>query len=207
MDEHEARLDRRQVLECMVWAGTGIVWTLNGGVPASRLIGAAKAEETGFSFVQISDSHVGFAKPANPDARATLREGIARIKALPVKPAFMLHTGDVAHLAKPQGVRRRGAIDRRSRAGDALRRPASTTSSIRPRATPISRASARARRAGAGTPSTTTACISSRSSMSSTSARTGWGRSGRTSSPGWTTTSRAARPRRLSSYSRTSRFG
>ena len=102
MDETRAKLDRRQVLECMVWAGTGVVWTLSGGVPTSRLIGEAKAEETGFSFVQISDSHVGFAKPANPDARATLKEAIAKVKALPQQPAFMLHTGDVSHLAKPQ---------------------------------------------------------------------------------------------------------
>ena len=102
MDETRAKLDRRQVQECMVWAGTGVVWTLSGGVPTSRLIGEAKAEETGFSFVQISDSHVGFAKPANPDARATLKEAIAKVKALPQQPAFMLHTGDVSHLAKPQ---------------------------------------------------------------------------------------------------------
>ena len=102
MDETRATLDRRQVLECMVWAGAGVVWTLSGGVPTSRLIGEAKAEESGFSFVQISDSHVGFAKPANPDARATLKEAIAKVKALPQRPAFTLHTGDVAHLAKPQ---------------------------------------------------------------------------------------------------------
>ena len=102
MDEIRAKLDRRQVLECMVWAGSGVVWTMAGGVPTSRLIGAAEAEETGFSFVQISDSHVGFAKPANPDARATLKEGVAKIKALPAKPAFMLHTGDVSHLAKAE---------------------------------------------------------------------------------------------------------
>jgi Icc protein len=102
MDTTRARLDRRQVLECMVWAGTGVVWTLSGGVPTSRLIGEAKAEKSGFSFVQISDSHVGFSKPANPDARATLKEAIGKIKALPQKPAFMLHTGDVSHLAKPE---------------------------------------------------------------------------------------------------------
>jgi len=101
MDTTRARLDRRQVLECMVWAGTGVVWTLSGGVPTSRLIGEAKAEESGFSFVQISDSHVGFAKPANPDARATLKEAIDKIKGMRTKPAFMLHTGDVTHLAKP----------------------------------------------------------------------------------------------------------
>jgi 3',5'-cyclic-AMP phosphodiesterase len=102
MDETRARMDRRQVLECMVWAGTGVVWTLSGGVPNSRLIGEAKAAESGFSFVQISDSHVGFSKPANPDARATLKEAIDKIKGLSTKPAFMLHTGDVSHLAKPQ---------------------------------------------------------------------------------------------------------
>jgi len=102
MDTTRARLDRRQVLECMVWAGTGVVWTLSGGVPTSRLIGEAKAEESGFSFVQISDSHVGFSKPANPDARATLKEAIDKIKGMQTKPAFMLHTGDVSHLAKPQ---------------------------------------------------------------------------------------------------------
>ena len=102
MDDTRAKLDRRQVLECMVWAGTGVVWTLSGGVPTSRLIGQAQAEETGFSFVQISDSHIGFAKPANPDARGTLKEAIGKIKALATKPAFMLHTGDVTHLAKPE---------------------------------------------------------------------------------------------------------
>jgi hypothetical protein len=100
MDEIRRKRDRRQVLECMVWAGTGVVWTLAGGVPTSRLIGEAKAQETGFSFVQISDSHVGFSKPANPDARATLKEAIDKIRALSARPAFMLHTGDVSHLAK-----------------------------------------------------------------------------------------------------------
>ena len=59
-------LDRRQALECMVWAGSGLVWTLNGGVPASNLIGAAEAATASFSFVQISDSHIGFNKPPIP---------------------------------------------------------------------------------------------------------------------------------------------
>ena len=95
-------VDRRQTLKCMVWAGTGLVWTLNGGVPTSALIGSAQAAPSGFSFVQISDSHIGFAKPANPDARATLAEAIARVGALPEKPAFMIHTGDITHLSKPK---------------------------------------------------------------------------------------------------------
>ena len=51
----DTNLSRRQILECMVWAGTGVVWTVAGGVPSSKLIGSAKADETGFSFVQISE--------------------------------------------------------------------------------------------------------------------------------------------------------
>ena len=94
-------LSRRQTLECMAWAGIGVVWTVTGGVPRSSLIGAAKADETGFSFVQVSDSHIGFAKPANPDARATLKEAIGRVTGLARKPAFVLHTGDITHSAKP----------------------------------------------------------------------------------------------------------
>ena len=92
---------RRFALECMTWAGTGVLWTFAGGVPASQLIGRAEAATTGFSFVQISDSHIGFSKPANPDTRATLTEAVNRISAMTDKPAFMLHTGDITHLAKP----------------------------------------------------------------------------------------------------------
>ncbi len=99
--ERDEGLTRRQALECMVWAGTGVVWTLAGGIPKSSLIGSAEAAETGFSFLQISDSHVGFDKPANPNALGTLQEAIGKVIALPVKPAFMIHTGDISHLSKP----------------------------------------------------------------------------------------------------------
>ncbi len=95
-------LHRRQALECMMWAGSGLVWTLNGGVPTSNLVGAAEAATSGFSFVQISDSHIGFNKPANPDPGATLTEAVAKIGELPRKPAFMIHTGDITHLSKPK---------------------------------------------------------------------------------------------------------
>ena len=100
-DDFAGDLDRRQTLKCMLWAGTAVVWTVAGGVPTSRLIGSAKAAEGSFSFVHISDSHVGFAKPANPDARATLDAAIDKVLAMPGDPAFMIHTGDVAHTAKP----------------------------------------------------------------------------------------------------------
>ena len=82
--------------------GTGVLWTVAGGVPTSRLIGEAKAAENGFSFVQISDSHIGFSKPANPDASATLKDAVDRVAAMKDKPAFMLHTGDITHLSKPK---------------------------------------------------------------------------------------------------------
>ncbi len=100
-DEDIGGYDRRHTLKCMLWAGTGVVWTVAGGVPASRLIGAAKAAEGSFSFVQISDSHIGFSKPANPDARLTLDAAIDKVLAMPGSPAFMIHTGDITHTAKP----------------------------------------------------------------------------------------------------------
>ena len=98
-DEHNG-VSRRHALECMIWAGTGVVWTMSGGVPTSALLGTAKAADAGFSFLQISDSHVGFDKAANPNALATLEEAIAKVGALPAKPAFMIHTGDITHLSK-----------------------------------------------------------------------------------------------------------
>jgi 3',5'-cyclic AMP phosphodiesterase CpdA len=100
MKDDEKGVDRRQALECMIWAGTGVLWTLSGGVPKSALLGTAQAAETGFSFLQISDSHVGFDKPANPNALGTLNEAIDKIVAMPAKPAFMIHTGDISHLSK-----------------------------------------------------------------------------------------------------------
>jgi 3',5'-cyclic AMP phosphodiesterase CpdA len=105
--DHGDGPSRRRVLECMTWAGTGMLWTISGGVPHSLgLVDEAKASEAmaadakGLTFLQISDSHMGFDKPANPNAKGTLEEAIARIKAIPQKPAFMIHTGDITHLSK-----------------------------------------------------------------------------------------------------------
>jgi 3',5'-cyclic AMP phosphodiesterase CpdA len=101
-NDHGEGLSRRKVLECMTWAGTGVLWTVAGGVPQSLgLVGEAKAQTAGFTFLQISDSHVGFDKPANPNALGTLEEAINKVKALPAKPAFLIHTGDIVHLSKP----------------------------------------------------------------------------------------------------------
>ena len=95
--------DRRNFLKCMTWAGTAMVWSIAGGIPRSRLIGAAEAATPAkdFSFVQISDSHLGFDKPANPNTTATLDDALKQVKALPGNPAFMIHTGDITHLSKP----------------------------------------------------------------------------------------------------------
>ena len=105
-DRDETRGDgpsRRKILECMTWAGTGVLWTVVGGVPRSAgIIDTAQAQSVkGLSFLQISDSHVGFDKPANPNAIGTLEEAIGKIKTLPTRPAFMIHTGDITHLSKP----------------------------------------------------------------------------------------------------------
>ena len=100
-------VDRRGFLKCMAWAGTGMLWTMSGGVLASRMLSpaSAAAAETpagDFSFVQISDSHIGFNKPANTDVVGTLKQAIAKINALPVAPDFILHTGDLTHLAETE---------------------------------------------------------------------------------------------------------
>lgn len=94
---------RRDVLRCMLWAGTGIVWTVAGGVPRGTLFGAAAAAapDGALRFVQISDSHIGFAKPPNLDTPATLQAAIAAVRA-ESNAAFMLHTGDITQLSKPE---------------------------------------------------------------------------------------------------------
>jgi 3',5'-cyclic AMP phosphodiesterase CpdA len=102
MTDRDDGVNRRKVLECMTWAGTGVLWTVAGGVPASLGIidEAVAAQNKGFTFLQISDSHMGFDKPANPNVKGTLEECIARVKSLPVSPSFMIHTGDISHLSK-----------------------------------------------------------------------------------------------------------
>ncbi len=103
-DHNDDGLDRRGFLKCMAWAGTGMVWTASGGLLGSTLLppraGAAEVVKGNFSFVQISDSHIGFSKEGiNTDVTATLKQAIARINALPQPPDFILHTGDLTHLS------------------------------------------------------------------------------------------------------------
>ena len=100
-------IDRRGFLKCMAWAGTGSLCVLQGGVLKSFALSDVMREKIGdlkgdLSFVQISDSHIGFNKAANTDVTATLREAIAKVNALPTPPSFVLHTGDLTHLSKPE---------------------------------------------------------------------------------------------------------
>jgi 3',5'-cyclic-AMP phosphodiesterase len=100
-EQHNDGIDRRGFLKCMQWAGAGVLWAFKGGVPTSSLLGAENAAAGyDFSFVQISDSHIGFNKPANPDVNATLQAAVDKINAGSA-PDLVLHTGDLTHLAKP----------------------------------------------------------------------------------------------------------
>jgi len=107
-DHNNDGIDRRGFLKCMAWAGAGALCIMEGGLLKSFALGskqpsAAKVHTTGqLSFVQISDSHMGFNKPANPDVIATLKAAVDKINALPHPPEFILHTGDISHLSKPE---------------------------------------------------------------------------------------------------------
>src|SRR5690349_1984153 len=106
-DHNNDGIDRRGFLKCMAWAGAGALCVLEGGVLKSFALGGQKGSEMKahkigeLSFVQISDSHMGFNKPANPDVVSTLKAAVDKINALPQPPAFILHTGDITHLSKP----------------------------------------------------------------------------------------------------------
>src|SRR5256885_14059263 len=107
-DHNNDGIDRRGFLKCMAWAGTGALCVMQGGVlksySMSRLsdAGFAGAEGGELRFVQISDSHMGFNKPANPDVTGTLRAAVGKINSLQASPEFVLHTGDISHLSKPE---------------------------------------------------------------------------------------------------------
>jgi len=110
-------LDRRDFLSCMAWVGTGLLWTINGGVPRSSRLGAEEPSKGSLFFMQISDSHIGFDKAANSDVTATLRAAIAKINALKVQPAFLLHTGDITQLSKASEFDTADQVLREARTG------------------------------------------------------------------------------------------
>jgi 3',5'-cyclic AMP phosphodiesterase CpdA len=106
-DQDGDGIDRRGFLECMAWAGTGAFCVMQGGVLKSfcmSRIGELDATKMAgeLSFVQISDSHMGFNKAANPDVAGTLKAAVDKINGLPKAPEFLLHTGDISHLSRPE---------------------------------------------------------------------------------------------------------
>jgi 3',5'-cyclic AMP phosphodiesterase CpdA len=90
---------REEFLRHVGWTGAGVVFALDAAGLFSP-VPAGAADD--FTFVQISDSHIGFGQAANPDVAKTLHDAIARINALPVQPAFVVHTGDITHLSKAE---------------------------------------------------------------------------------------------------------
>src|SRR5580704_16755145 len=99
-DPSQDGVDRRGFLKCMAWAGTGIIWTVTGGVLGCQRVGTQQpgnpagaaepvAPTTDFTFVQISDSHIGFSRPPNTNVTDTLRQAVGRINALPQRPALI----------------------------------------------------------------------------------------------------------------------
>jgi hypothetical protein len=119
-------IDRRNFLSCMAWAGTGLLWTMAGGVPTSKLFaataGAGNAAHahagSGFSFVQISDSHIGFNKAANQDVTGTLKLAIGKINTLAATPDLLLHTGDITQSSKPAEFDTAQQIIKEAKAGE-----------------------------------------------------------------------------------------
>ncbi|MES2005587.1 MAG: metallophosphoesterase [Bacteroidota bacterium] len=112
IDQNNDGIDRAGFLKCMAWAGTGVLWMMSGGILKSygmsqlidRSTGGLKKDiiipKSDFSFVQISDSHIGFSKPANTDVVGTLQAAIDKINGMQTRPSFVLHTGDLTHLAQ-----------------------------------------------------------------------------------------------------------
>jgi 3',5'-cyclic-AMP phosphodiesterase len=100
-DDHSVDgIDRRGFLKCMAWAGTGVLWSVGSGLLSSRLLGATVDHpDSGLSFVQISDSHIGFNKAANLDVAGTLTAAVDKINGLPNQPSFIIHTGDLTQIA------------------------------------------------------------------------------------------------------------
>ena len=102
----------------MAWAGTGMLYAFSGGIArAATLETAGSSAPSDFSFVQISDSHIGFKKEANNDVLGTLQAAVDKINRLEHEPAFIVHTGDISHLSKPEEWEAADSIIKTAKAG------------------------------------------------------------------------------------------
>jgi 3',5'-cyclic AMP phosphodiesterase CpdA len=99
---------RRNALKCLAYGSAGTLFTLAGGVLSPVDLAFAGTDKTSMAaagtplFVQISDTHIGFNKEANPDVSGTLSQTIQIVNAMPKQPSLILHTGDITHLSKPE---------------------------------------------------------------------------------------------------------
>ena len=101
--DHGDGVDRRGFLKCMAWAGTGVVWTLTGGILSSCALPEAGTQGQGdFTFVQVSDSHIGFNAIPNMDVTGSFQHAVNQIANFTSRAAFVCHTGDVSHLSTPE---------------------------------------------------------------------------------------------------------
>ena len=105
MENQPNNPDRRHAMACLGWIGTGMLWTVAAGIPRTLgAIGSAAAatpDAGSFTFLQMSDSHIGFKAGPYQDVTGTLQEAVTLARSLPYQPALVLHTGDISNLAKP----------------------------------------------------------------------------------------------------------
>jgi 3',5'-cyclic AMP phosphodiesterase CpdA len=107
MPDDQSLLSRRNALKCLAYGGAGTLFALSGGVFTPIDLAMAAGDKQGAAkfgrplFVQISDSHIGFNKEANPDVNGTLTQTIDIVNGMSDQPALIIHTGDITHLSKP----------------------------------------------------------------------------------------------------------
>jgi 3',5'-cyclic AMP phosphodiesterase CpdA len=107
MADDQTVRSRRNALRCMAFGGAGTLFALAGGIFTPIDLAVAAANKEGAArlgkplFVQISDTHIGFNKEANPDVNGTLDQTIGILNGMPEQPALLIHTGDITHLSKP----------------------------------------------------------------------------------------------------------
>ena len=108
MSNDTSLISRRKALRCMAFGGAGTLFALSGGIlaPIDLAVAAANREASTRLgkplFLQISDTHIGFHKDANPDVNGTLAATIDLVNHMPEQPGLILHTGDITHLSKPE---------------------------------------------------------------------------------------------------------
>ncbi|MEP6548592.1 MAG: metallophosphoesterase [Gammaproteobacteria bacterium] len=106
MPDNQSLLSRRNALKCLAYGGAGTLFALSGGVFTPIDLAMAATDKKGMTqfgkplFVQISDTHIGFNKDANPDVSGTLTQTIDLVNAMTEQPALIIHTGDITHLSK-----------------------------------------------------------------------------------------------------------